>query len=1740
MTLHSSISENSGDNTGKVTSLNGMVFIGDSILNRLANKDSTLKNEGAKILYRGGCDAKYFLGKSTSSGKSNSCIEKNGYFDWEANFKDVKNPTGFYLVLGQNFYEKSDRIQQMDDLVKKIKSQYPTPPIFISSVLHNLKSSDSNEKVDKMNSELRTYCSTHDKVFYSYILKGYKDNLKEMVDDTVHPNEKGASLLVKNIKENIIGSNSSSTTSTTSTTNTSTKATSLKGMVFMGDSILSALRGRTSLEKDEGAITMYQSGCNVEFFLGEQDCSFNSDTNCRDGGYFNWDKQFSNITNPTGFYLMLGQNFFEDKDHRIERMDRLVQKIRSQYPNAPIYISSVLRYIKRNDPNRTRQVKEATLSMNEELKAYCLKNSGNNVFYSDVLKGYDESDEMLISHTVDDDHPNEEGAKIILNNIKANLVSKNYIDISNDEEVLKITAIDYKSVSNDGWGDGIMLSSNGYNLLMDTFSSLCKESLYKFLRDNSITSFDIYISHNHGDHHGNLMSLVNDYNVSKVYLPNLSSFDKSAKDIEAKGITVIRLKEGSKFEIGSSNCVAEVLFGPKTFEECKNDSGKYINNQSLVTMIKTKTKIGDVKYLTGGDIEELAANEILERGIDIQADIMKADHHGGGDTPSYVKKVNPSFYIIDLCREYQYDNWVKPQVDAAEECGNVFSTMYNGEISFSIKSSGNIVPNAQRNVEQVEFNVQDDSGNIYTVTYTLNKDSSHILTDRMKAAVTNTTTGSTLKSTYKVKVATWSENLDKVESDDPSVTEYNTGFQPNMTTTTIPYQEIVSKYKMPFNYLWTMLVYSQDKDYVFDLAELVDNSKIVITIHDNYTETKNIVTDRYTYYKKESTTAKADVSYRYKYTDSFKTVNPSTGMPETYYFDNEANGSENGKDVSAVSDYYDPKKGETYYKTNTKINRNNTLDIALTLADSWFVKYTKEYNFNRLKESPPYENTQSLPDIENDPEYVNDVGGNKQKLINQAIEKINQSGIVGEPSVKIYNAKTEIINRIINRSMETTNIVSSSSYVASVPGSSGSGSSGYSSSVSNVSTGDINSDSLELVPEVQGDGNNHQQGFCFAGDDLIVYATVYGTGSSEVCSLYLADANTMKLLDSIKGGLSGHGNSIAYDSKTGEVIFPETGVMKLIPVNKTTKTFDKNNIREQALPEYARNTPSIAYNENKDLFICKENVYTREAFYSNGKPLKKMNFKEPLSNLDYSGATAFGNQVYYFYCDPRDRYAHGNYVVICNLDTGNQEETLYDSTPREGEEISFTRDGTLYICYGYGRANGKRGSVGTSFNKTDYSYINDNNIDKSNVTIGSSATANDIARYNTGGEYDKKSGFAKVVKVFNSHYNARSNILSVTEWLFEALEQNQDTEKMVDLTQYLLHKATGNNYGEYGTKEFDYEAYDPGQFNSVTSGIYGNTPQEKVWFALRAAGFSEYAVAGAMGNIEAESGFRQDTIEGGSGAGFGLCQWSFGRRDRLEQYAKSKGKPASDIEIQIEYLIGELTPGGGADGYAKFNFSSNYENWKNATSVEQATELYCRYFERPRMDVAHMDRRKTAANKYYNEFHGKTAPSGIQTGDFTQYYQTDYSNVSYGSGSIASCGCGPTSFAMVASTLLKKQITPADAVSWCGNKYYVSGQGTSWSYFNAASEHFGLSKPRNVNSIDEVTNALKSGKLVISSQNRGIFTNSGHFIVLSGISSDGKISVKDPNKNNAINKGYNDRLFSTQEINSAAASYWIF
>ena len=159
-------------------------------------------------------------------------------------------------------------------------------------------------------------------------------------------------------------------------------------------------------------------------------------------------------------------------------------------------------------------------------------------------------------------------------------------------------------------------------------------------------------------------------------------------------------------------------------------------------------------------------------------------------------------------------------------------------------------------------------------------------------------------------------------------------------------------------------------------------------------------------------------------------------------------------------------------------------------------------------------------------------------------------------------------------------------------------------------------------------------------------------------------------------------------------------------------------------------------------------------------------------------------------------------------------------------------------------------------------------------------------------------------------------------------------------------------------------------------GSYGpDTIQYKVWQGLRGAGYSEIATAAAMGNIQHESGFDPSTIERGSGVGFGLVQWSYGRRTAMENYARSKGKNPSDVGVQIEYLLQELAEGSGiwTNANSAYGFGTLTRNdWANGNDLDKATKAFMCCFERPSYNASinHIDRRLQSAREYYEAFTG--------------------------------------------------------------------------------------------------------------------------------------------------------------------------
>ncbi len=227
-----------------------------------------------------------------------------------------------------------------------------------------------------------------------------------------------------------------------------------------------------------------------------------------------------------------------------------------------------------------------------------------------------------------------------------------------------------------------------------------------------------------------------------------------------------------------------------------------------------------------------------------------------------------------------------------------------------------------------------------------------------------------------------------------------------------------------------------------------------------------------------------------------------------------------------------------------------------------------------------------------------------------------------------------------------------------------------------------------------------------------------------------------------------------------------------------------------------------------------------------------------------------------------------------------------------------------------------------------------------------------------------------------------------------------------------------------------------------------------------------------------------------------------------------------------------------------YNYGSGYIDWAmeqdsgytNANAIAYSDMMcarpnwpYSRYGDKEYID--HVLR-------YYiiTSTSGTYPANGMQ---IPHYLQTDYGTIPYGGGSIATSGCGPTSFAMVASYLTGKTITPVDAVSWCGNSYYKPGVGTYWSYFAAAASHFGCGSVTQTNDPNRVLKALSEGHPVISSQSAGIFTRGGHFIVLRSVTASGKVLVNDPN--DSASKNYINREFDMMsEIHATASAYWIF
>ncbi len=122
----------------------------------------------------------------------------------------------------------------------------------------------------------------------------------------------------------------------------------------------------------------------------------------------------------------------------------------------------------------------------------------------------------------------------------------------------------------------------------------------------------------------------------------------------------------------------------------------------------------------------------------------------------------------------------------------------------------------------------------------------------------------------------------------------------------------------------------------------------------------------------------------------------------------------------------------------------------------------------------------------------------------------------------------------------------------------------------------------------------------------------------------------------------------------------------------------------------------------------------------------------------------------------------------------------------------------------------------------------------------------------------------------------------------------------------------------------------------------GKVVPQDVIGGLQGRGIPTHIAEGFAMNIQDESAFNTSINEAnptvpGSRGGFGLIQWTGPRRKGLEAFAEAQGKPADDLDVQLDFLVQEL---GGTESAAWARISA-------ASTKEEAAALILNEFLRP-------------------------------------------------------------------------------------------------------------------------------------------------------------------------------------------------
>jgi len=275
-----------------------------------------------------------------------------------------------------------------------------------------------------------------------------------------------------------------------------------------------------------------------------------------------------------------------------------------------------------------------------------------------------------------------------------------------------------------GQADSILIQQGNQSMLVDAGNNADNTLVKNYVSAQGITHLDYVVgTHPHEDHIGGLDYIINSFSIGKIYMPKAPSTTKTYEDvltaISNKGMKISAPTPGDSFKVGDATVT---ILAPNS------SSYDDLNNYSIVLRVT----YGNTSFMLDGDAESLSESQILNKGFNVKADVLKVGHHGSSSSTSlsFLNKVNPKYAIISVGAGNSYGHPTEQTISRlqgkgitiyrTDECGTIVATSDGSSISFNTKpgsysaASSSSTGTSSSNVNSSTTQTQNNNYTVYT------------------------------------------------------------------------------------------------------------------------------------------------------------------------------------------------------------------------------------------------------------------------------------------------------------------------------------------------------------------------------------------------------------------------------------------------------------------------------------------------------------------------------------------------------------------------------------------------------------------------------------------------------------------------------------------------------------------------------------------------------------------------------------------------------------------------------------------------------------------------------------------------------------------------------------------------------------------------------------------------------------------------------------------------------------------